>query len=248
MVIKVGDISIGKDFCVIAGPCAIESKELLIRTAKGIKENISILRGGAFKPRTNRDSFQGLGKEGLNILKEVGEELEVPTITEVMDARDLLSVAESTDILQIGARNMQNFSLLREVGKTKKPVLLKRGFASTIKEWIAAAEYITAEGNNNLFLCERGIRTFETETRFTLDIAGAIIAKRKTRLPVIVDLSHSTGRRELVEPLYRAIKASGLDGVMIEVHCSPEEAKCDKDQALTVEEFNMIFKKDNYIY
>lgn len=240
---KIDDLEIGSGFLVIGGPCAIESEEQLFETARAIKSNIQVLRGGAFKPRTNPGNFEGLGAEGLDILKKVSEKLNIPTVTEVLDTRDVEKVARHTDILQIGARNMQNYELLKEAGKTGLPVLLKRGLAATIDEWISAAGYILKEGNNKIILCERGIRTFESGTRFTLDLAGAILAKQKSGFPVIIDPSHATGKKELIAPLVYAAKAAGLDGVMVEVHCNPDEAKCDKDQALTPEEFNLIFDK-----
>lgn len=239
--IDLKELSFKTDFLVIGGPCAVESEKQLKETAMAIKNNIQILRGGAFKPRTSPESFQGLGEEGLKILKKVSEELKVPTVTEVLDTRDVELVAQYADFLQIGARNMQNFELLKEVGKSMKPVILKRGLAATIDEWISAAGYISNEGNNQIILCERGIRTFETETRFTLDLSGAIVAKNKSGFPVIIDPSHATGRKELIKPLALAAKAAGLDGVMIEAHINPSEALCDKDQALTPEEFNEIF-------
>jgi len=237
---RIGDLEIGSGFLMIGGPCAIESEEQLFETAKAIKDKIQILRGGAFKPRTKPGSFEGLGVEGLKILKKVSQELNIPTVTEVLDTRDVETAAEYTDILQIGARNMQNYELLKEAGKTGKLILLKRGLAATIEEWLSAAEYILKEGNDKVILCERGIRTFETETRFTLDIAGALIAKQKSDFPVIIDPSHGTGRKELIKPLVLAAKAAGLDGAMVEVHWKPKEAKCDKDQALTPDQFNLI--------
>ena len=239
---KVKNIKFGKGFCVIGGPCAIESKEQLLKTAEAIKKNIDILRGGAFKPRSRPESFQGLGKKGLEILKEVGEKIKKPSVTEVMDPRDVELVCSFTDILQIGARNMQNYPLLKEVGKTKKPVLLKRGFSATLAEWYGALDYILKEGNNRIILCERGIRTFERATRFTLDLAGALLAKRETGFPVIIDPSHATGNPVLIPPLVRAAKAAGFDGVMVEVHYNPKIAKSDAKQALLPREFNRIFK------
>ncbi len=239
--IKVKDVIFGKDFIVIAGPCAIESKQQLLQTATAIRQHIHILRGGAFKPRTKPDSFQGLGKEGLKILKQVSEKLGLPTVTEVMDPRDVSLVSQYTDILQIGARNMQNVALLKEVGRQSKPVLLKRGFGNTIEEWLSAVEHIRREGNTNIILCERGIRTFEKATRFTLDLAGAILAQKRSQLPVIVDPSHATGIPELIPPLVKAARAAGLAGVMVEVHCDPQNALCDKEQALLPQKFNKIF-------
>lgn len=242
-VVKIGEVKIGEDFCIIGGPCAVESEEQLFETTRAIRKNIDILRAGAFKPRTFYKSFQGLGEEGLKILKRIGKEFKVPTVTEVMDTRDVELVAEYADILQIGARNMQNYPLLKEIGKTKKPVLLKRGLSAKIEEWIAVTEYILAGGNNQIILCERGIRTFETSTRFTLDLAGALLAREISRMPVIIDPSHATGIPELIGPLVRATKAAGLDGIMVEVHYNPKTAKCDAKQALIPEEFNEIIEK-----
>ena len=243
-IVKIGNLKIGKgDFIVIAGPCSIESEKQLFLTAKAIKNNIHILRGGAFKPRTSPDSFQGLGLEGLKILKRVSQKLNLLTITEVLDTRDVDLVSEYADILQIGARNMQNFPLLKEVGKSKKPVLLKRGFGNTIKEWLMAAKYIEKEGNNKIILCERGIRTYENTLRFTLDFAGALWVQKNTPYPVIIDPSHATGERSLIEPLTLASKAAGFSGIMIEVHYRPEEALSDKDQALRPREFNQIIRE-----
>lgn len=232
-----------KKFVIIAGPCAIESYFQLKKTASLIKEKIDILRGGAFKPRTSPYSFQGLGKKGLIYLKKVSKELNLPTVTEVLDPRDVSLVAKYVDILQIGARNMSNFPLLKEVGKIKKPVLLKRGFSATIKEWLLAAEYIKLEGNKEIILCERGIRTFEERTRFTLDLAGALLAKKESGLPTIVDPSHATGIPFLIPPLSKAAKSAGLDGLMIEVHFQPKQAKCDKEQSLTPKVFNNLIKE-----
>ncbi|MCD6421992.1 3-deoxy-7-phosphoheptulonate synthase [bacterium] len=241
--VKVGSVVFGEGFKIIAGPCAIESEELLFETASKIAKYIDVLRGGAFKPRTRPDSFQGLGVEGLKILKRVAQKLGLPTITEVMDPRDVALVSKYTDILQIGARNMQNFPLLKEVGKTKKPVLLKRGFGNTIEEWLYAVEYIRKEGNEQIILCERGIRTFERTLRFSLDLAGAVWTKQHSPFPVIADPSHATGDPKLVAPLAKAIKSAGLDGVMIEVHARPEKALCDKEQALLPEEFIPLAKE-----
>ncbi len=240
-VIKVKKVEIGRGFTIIAGPCSVESREQMRKTLLPIYSNIDIIRGGAFKPRTSPESFQGLGEEGLIILKEISEELDIPFVTEVMDTRDVELVAFYADILQIGARNMQNYSLLKEVSKVKKPVLLKRGLASTVKEWLCSLEYIAKGGNTNIILCERGIRTFENLTRFTLDLAGAVIAQKESNLPVIIDPSHATGRTDLIEPLVKASEAAGMKGVMIEVHYKPEKSKSDKEQALTPAEFKKIF-------
>lgn len=241
--VKVKNVNIGSDFKVIGGPCAIESHEQLEKTAAAILNNIDILRAGAYKPRTSPGSFEGLKVEGLKILKRVSEKFNIPTVTEVMDTRLVELISQYTDILQIGSRSMQNYELLKEVGKSGKPVLLKRGLAATIKEWLAAAKYITNEGNNNVILCERGIRTFMTATRFTLDLAGALLTKQTSDFPVIIDPSHATGNPALIPALTRAIKAAGFDGVMIEVHINPAAAQCDADQALSPQEFNDIFSR-----
>ena len=230
--VKIGS----QEIIIIAGPCAIENYNLLYETAKLIKSRgAKCLRGGAFKPRTSPYTFQGLGEEGLKYLKEVGEKLGLPTVTEVMDTRDVELVVNYADVLQIGARNMQNFNLLKEVGLTKKPVILKRGLWATIKEWLMSAEYILAGGNMNVILCERGIRTFEDATRNTLDISAVPVVKQLSHLPIIIDPSHASGRRDLVEPLARAALAVGSDGLIIEVHVHPEEALSDGAQSLTPE-------------
>jgi 3-deoxy-7-phosphoheptulonate synthase len=247
--VTVGDITIGEGFCVMAGPCSVETKEQTIETAKIVKRHGgNILRGGAFKPRTSPYSFQGLGLEGLKILAAARKETGLPIVTEVLDPRDVAWVSEYADILQVGARNIQNFSLLKEVGKASKPVLIKRGMHSTIEEWLYAAEYILAEGNKDVILCERGIRTFETHTRNTLDLNAVAAVKTLTHLPVIVDPTHGTGRRELIEPLSLASVAVGADGIMIEVHWQPDEALCDKDQALPPEEYEILMKKVRSLY
>ncbi len=240
--VKIKEIEIGKGFCVIGGPCAIESEKQLFETAKKIKDNIDILRGGAFKPRTSPESFQGLKEKGIKILKKVSEKLNIPTVTEVMNTSDVELVSKYADMLQIGARNMQNYPLLCEAGKSKKPVLLKRHFGAKIKELLSAAGYILKEGNEKIVLCERGIRTFEDSLRFTLDFAGALFLQRNSKFPVIIDPSHATGNSDLISPLFKASKAAGLDGVMVEVHIAPREAKSDASQQLTPEQFNNIFK------
>lgn len=237
---KIGD----KRIMIIAGPCAIENHDLLYEIAKKIKDaGATILRGGAFKPRTSPYSFQGLGEEGLKYLKQVGRELNMPTVTEVMDTRDVELVCKYTDVLQIGARNMQNFNLLKEVGQTKKPVLLKRGLASTVKELLMSAEYILSAGNFNVILCERGIRTFEDATRNTLDISAVPIIKNLSHLPVIVDPSHASGKWGLVPPLAKAAVAVGADGLLIEVHSKPEEALSDGSQSLIPQRFADLIKE-----
>ncbi|HBR14746.1 MAG TPA: 3-deoxy-7-phosphoheptulonate synthase [Candidatus Omnitrophica bacterium] len=231
----------GKKIFMMAGPCSIESLEGLRSIAKEVqKAGAAILRGGAFKPRTSPYDFQGLGEEGLKYLKAVGQELGMATITEVMDTRDVELVCRYVDILQLGARNMQNFSLLREIGKSQKPVMLKRGISATIKEWLMSAEYIVANGNFNVLLCERGIRTFETATRNTLDINAISVAKQLAHLPVIVDPSHGTGHWGLVGNAAKAAVAAGCDGLMIEVHDNPEEALSDGPQSLLPAKFESL--------
>lgn len=241
-VVRVGGVEIGSGKpVVIAGPCSVESREQILEAARVAKEaGAHILRGGAFKPRTSPYSFQGLGEKGLRYLREAGDEVGLPVVTEVLDPRLVGLVAEYADMIQVGARNMQNFPLLREVGRAGKPVLLKRGFGTTIEELLHAAEYILAEGNDQVVLCERGIRTFEGSTRFTLDIAAVPVLKEKTHLPVIVDPSHAAGRRSLVPPLVKAALAAGADGVMVEVHPDPENALSDGPQSLTPEMFRQM--------
>lgn len=233
-VVMVGGVPIGRDtFTMIAGPCAVETEEQTFGAARMAKEaGAQILRGGAYKPRTSPYAFQGLKEKGLDILSDVAKDLDMPFVTEVVTPADVAVVAEHADMLQIGARNMQNFALLSEVGLAGKPVLLKRGLANTIDEWIMAAEYIAHQGNLQIVLCERGIRTYEPATRNTLDVAAVPVAQSLTHLPVIVDPSHSGGKRELVLPLTRAAIAVGADGVIIDVHPRPETALCDGPQAL----------------
>lgn len=230
------------DFSIIAGPCAIESYELLRNTALAIKDDINILRGGAYKPRTKPGSFEGLGEEGLKYLKKVGEEIKKPVVSELLDVRDLYQVKNYVDIIQVGARNMYNYPMLKELGKIDKPVLLKRGLSATVSEWLAAAEYIIRGGNKEVILCERGIRTFENSTRNTLDLAGAYRAKLDSGLKVFIDPSHATGDKELISPMVKASKVAGFDGVMVEVHIDPKKAKCDADQALLPAEFKKIIR------
>jgi len=228
----------GKKIVVMAGPCSIESYEGLLSIGRTIKAmGATILRGGAFKPRTSPYDFQGLGEDGLKILQRVGKEVGICTITEVMDTRQVEMVAKYADILQIGARNIQNFSLLKEVGASKKPVMLKRGMATTVKEWLMSAEYLLASGNYDVMLCERGIRTFETATRNTLDVNAVAVAKRLSHLPVVVDPSHGTGSWEYVAGGARAGIAVGCDALMIEVHENPEEALSDGAQSLMPDKF-----------
>lgn len=246
-VITVGDQRIGDGVIqVIAGPCAVESREKYLEVALMVKDaGATMLRGGAFKPRTSPYSFQGLEEEGLKILAEARELTGLPVITEVMDQRSVELVARYADILQIGARNMQNFFLLREVGKLNKPIVLKRGPSATLEEWIMAAEYIVSSGNSQVIMCERGIRTFETYTRNTLDLSAIPVVKRLTHLPVIVDPSHGTGKWRLVEPMALAAVAAGCDGLMIEVHQNPAEALSDGPQSLTPDNFAHLVTRLN---
>jgi 3-deoxy-7-phosphoheptulonate synthase len=243
-VVPVGPVRIGEDFVVIAGPCSVESERQALETARAVKKaGANMLRGGAFKPRTSPYDFQGLGLKGLKILDLARRETGLPVVTEVTDPRDVSWVSEYADVLQIGTRNMQNFSLLKEVGKMNKPVLLKRGMYSTLKEWLSCAEYILAGGNPQVILCERGIRTFETYTRNTLDLSIVPAVKELSHLPIIVDPSHGTGRLSLIEPMSLAALAAGADGIIVEVHCNPAEALCDKDQALSPLLFNGLMNK-----
>ncbi len=243
-VVTVGNVKIGEDFVVIAGPCSVESEEQTIKTAQKVKEaGANMLRGGAFKPRTSPYDFQGLGLKGLKILEKAKKETGLPVVTEVTDPRDVSWVCEYADVLQIGTRNMQNFSLLKEIGKVDKPALLKRGMYSTLKEWLNCAEYILSEGNPNVILCERGIRTFETYTRNTLDLSIVPSVKEVSHLPIIVDPSHGTGRLSVIEPMSLAAMAAGADGIIIEVHYNPSEAICDKDQAMPPVMFAGLMKK-----
>lgn len=241
-VVRVGDVAIGgEEVVVIAGPCAVESREQLMETAEAVaRAGARLLRGGAFKPRTSPYAFQGLEEEGLRLLAEARERFGLPVVTEVMSPEQVPLVAEYADVLQVGARNMQNFYLLRAVGRTGKPVLLKRGLSATIKEWLMAAEYVLSEGNYQVILCERGIRTFETETRNTLDLNAVPVVKQLTHLPIVVDPSHGTGRWNLVTPMARAAVAAGADGVAVEVHPRPEEALSDGPQSLTPERFRRL--------
>lgn len=233
----------GQKIAIMAGPCSIENKKTLLETAKKVKASgATVLRGGAFKPRTSPYSFQGLGEEGLKILQEVGKVTGMAVVTELMDTRDIKLLEKYSDIIQIGARNMQNFNLLKVVGKSRKPVLLKRGISSTIKEWLMSAEYILSEGNFSVMLCERGIRTFEQHTRFTLDIAAVPIIKTLSHLPVIIDPSHATGKWGLVPGVSKAAVAAGTDGLIIEVHPNPEEALSDGNQSLLPKKFDLLMK------
>jgi 3-deoxy-7-phosphoheptulonate synthase len=228
----------GENFAMIAGPCTVESREQTLETARVVRDaGATLLRGGAYKPRTSPYAFQGLGQEGLRLLAEAKAETGLPIVTELMDMRDLDSVLEVADVVQIGARNMQNYPLLAEIGRSGRPALLKRGLSSTLDELLMAAEYILKEGNPNVMLCERGIRTFETAYRFTLDLMAVPVLKELSHLPVIVDPSHAAGRRDLVLPLSLAAAAVGADGIIVEVHPNPDEAICDGPQALRAEEF-----------
>jgi len=228
----------GENFALIAGPCTVESRDQMLQTARVVREaGATLLRGGAYKPRTSPYAFQGLGQEGLRLLAEAKLETGLPIVTELMDMRDLDAVLEVADVVQIGARNMQNYPLLAEVGRSGRPALLKRGLSSTLDELLMAAEYILKEGNPNVMLCERGIRTFETAYRFTLDLMAVPVLKELTHLPVIVDPSHAAGRRDLVLPLSLAAAAVGADGIIVEVHPNPDEAICDGPQALRAEGF-----------
>jgi len=241
-IVDVSGVKIGGNRVVVmAGPCAVENFDLLFSIARAVKKGGAvILRGGAFKPRTSPYSFQGLGEEGLKYLVEVKKRTGLPIATELMDVRDLDIVERHADLIQIGARNMQNFDLLKEVGRAKKPVLLKRGMAATVKDWLLSAEYILQNGNFNVILCERGIRTFETETRFTQDLSAIPIIKGLSHLPVVVDPSHAAGRWGLVPSLSKAAVAGGADGLLIEVHSKPEEALCDGPQAMLPEKFSKL--------
>ncbi len=243
-IIRVGEAVIGGgSFAVIAGPCSVETLQQLVDTAFAVKESGAvILRGGAFKPRTSPYSFQGLGEEGLKLLSLAREITGLPVVTEVMDTADVELVEDYADMLQVGARNVQNFSLLKKVGRCQKPIILKRGLMTTIDEFLSSAEYIMAAGNPEVVLCERGIRTFETATRNTLDLSAVCVLKERTHLPVIVDPSHAVGLRRFVQPLARAAVAVGADGVMVEVHCSPETALCDGDQSLRPEDFSHLMR------
>lgn len=242
-VVSVGKARIGQDFCLIAGPCAVESWEQVTSIARQVSvAGAQLLRGGAFKPRTSPYTFGGLGAEGLELLCRAGRETGLPVVSEITDPRQLPLFRE-VDVLQVGARNMQNFELLRELGRQEKPVLLKRSFGATVTELLQAAEYILAGGNERVILCERGIRTFETDSRATLDVAGIAALKEQSHLPVLADPSHAAGRRELVAPLALAAAAAGADGLMIEVHDRPEEALSDGRQALTCGEFARLARR-----
>ncbi len=238
--VKVG----GKKIVVMAGPCSVESREMLMKTAEAVKKGgATFLRGGAFKPRTSPYSFQGLGEEGLKYLREAGDKYGLMVVTEVMDPRNVELVCNYSDMLQIGARNMQNFDLLKECGASKKPTLLKRGLSGTISELILSAEYLLSKGNFKVMLCERGIRTFETATRNTVDINAVPVVKEETHLPILVDPSHGTGKRSLVAPIAKAAIAAGCDAIMLEVHPEPEKAKSDGPQSLLPAQFENLMKE-----
>ena len=243
-----GDVEVGRGFTIIAGPCSIESEEQIIEVAEAVKKSgANILRGGAFKPRTSPYAFQGLRGEGLKLLLEAKKATGLPIITEIMDERHL-DLFGDVDIIQVGARNMQNFELLKELGHSKKPILLKRGLANTLQELLMSAEYIMSGGNEQVILCERGIRTFETATRNTLDLSAVPVLHELSHLPVIVDPSHACGIAKLVEPMAMAAAACGANGVMIEVHNNPEKALCDGPQSLTPEQFDQAVAKIKRIY
>lgn len=234
----------GTDLILMAGPCSIENKEMIMDIAKVVKENGGeFLRGGAFKPRTSPYDFQGLGEEGLKYMREACDKYNLVMVTEVMDTRDIELIEKYTDIFQVGARNMQNFSLLKELGKTNKPILLKRGLSATIREFLMAAEYIVAFGNEKIILCERGIRTFEIATRNTVDINGVALLKEKSHLPIIIDASHGTGKKSLVEPVTLGCILAGADGAMVEIHQNPACALSDGEQSLNFQEFEILCKK-----
>lgn len=240
--VKVGDVAVGADtFVVIAGPCAVESLDQMEAAGKLVQQHgARILRGGAYKPRTSPYSFQGLGLEGIELLKRASLKHEMPFVTEVMSVAQIEEMEPRIDAFQVGTRNMHNFELLKALGETRKPVLLKRGFGATLREWLLACEYVARGGNDQIILCERGVRSFSPETRFTLDIAGAVWAKHETFLPVIIDPSHATGVPGLVGPMVAAAVAAGLDGAMVEVHHAPEDALSDGDQALTPRQFEAM--------
>jgi len=243
-VVDVGGVRIGDgSFVVIAGPCSVESREQLFSTAKAVKAGgAHLLRGGAYKPRTSPYEFQGLGLEALELLREARQDTGLPVVTEVMSTEDVDLISEHADMLQVGARNMQNFALLRRLAKSKRPILLKRGPSATIREWLLAAEYLLAGGNQDVVLCERGIKTFETETRNTLDLASLALVRELSHLPVVADPSHGTGRPTLIAPMSRAAAALGADGIMVEVHPCPERALSDGPQSLDLDGFRRLMR------
>ena len=243
-IVKVGDTEVGgKQITLIAGPCSVENEAQIVSVAKAVKNSgATMLRGGAFKPRTSPYSFQGLKYEGLELLKEARAETGLPIVTELMSPYDIDRFVKDVDVIQIGARNMQNFELLKELGKIDKPILLKRGLSATIEEWLMSAEYILSGGNPNVILCERGIRTFETYTRNTLDLSAIVAVKKVSHLPIIVDPSHATGKAWMVPALARAAIAVGADGLIIEVHNDPEHALCDGSQSIRPEQFDEVVR------
>lgn len=243
--IKAGNAVVGGNrLAVMAGPCSVESRAQITEVAQRVKDaGATVLRGGAFKPRTSPYAFQGLKYEGLELLKAAREVTGLPIVSELMSPYDIDRFVEDVDIIQVGARNMQNFDLLRQLGRTQKPILLKRGLSATIEEWLMSAEYIMAEGNSNVILCERGIRTFESYTRNTVDLSAVLAVKKLSHLPVIVDPSHGTGKRWMVPPMARAAIAVGADGVMIEVHNDPQHALCDGQQSITPDDFEQVMRE-----
>ena len=242
--VRFGNKEIGRDFVIIAGPCSVESEKLLLLIARKLKKaGVDGLRGGAFKPRTSPYDFQGLGIEGLKILAAAREETGLPVVTEIMDTRDVEQGERYADMIQVGSRNMQNYSLLKEVGKLRKPVLLKRGMHATLSEWLNAAEYLLAGGNSQVVLCERGIRTFESATRFSLDLNIVPAVQAATHLPIIVDPSHGTGRSEMIEPMSLASVAAGAHGLLIEVHPHPGKALSDREQQYPLDRFPLLVDK-----
>lgn len=244
-IVSVAGVPIGGEAAVvIAGPCSVESREQVIVTALSVKQSgATILRGGAYKPRTSPYDFQGLGLDGLKMLRDAGDIAGMPVVTEVMSEKDVEVICDQADMLQVGARNMQNFALLKKLSKTNHPILLKRGASATVKEWLSAAEYLLHGGNENVVLCERGIKTFDNSLRNTLDLAAVALAKELTHLPVIVDPSHATGKRSLISPLAKAAIAVGADGVIVEVHPTPETALSDSEQQLNFEAFALMMEE-----
>ena len=241
-VVEVGDVKIGGcNFCIMAGPCSVESEEQIVAVAKAVKASgANMLRGGAFKPRTSPYAFQGMGNDGIRLLQEAKEATGLPIVTEIMSTDNVEMFEMCVDVIQVGARNMQNFDLLKQLGKTSKPILLKRGLSSTIEEWLMSAEYIMAGGNHRVILCERGIRTFETYTRNTLDLSAVLAVKRLSHLPVVVDPSHACGKAWMVERMSLAAVAAGADGLIIEVHNDPPHALCDGAQSITPAQFDTL--------
>jgi len=244
-IVRIGSLEIGgkNPPVFIAGPCAVESREQIVSTAQKLKEiGVNVLRGGVFKPRSSPYSFQGLGFQGLEYLREAGDVTGLPIVTEIIEEQHIELMSEKVDVLQVGSRNMYNYSLLKALGKVKNPIILKRGFSATIDEWLMSAEYLASHGNENIILCERGIRTFNTYSRNTLDLNCVPIVKMRSGLPIIVDPSHGTGIRELVLPMSKAALACGADGLMIEVHPKPEDALSDGEQSLTFEQYKHLYK------